>query len=104
MGDKHYIMKGRKITTIEIYEEDDGNISSRIRYDDPKISEHKKMAFWLTFETIDRNLNTVYRLSDDEIQELRNVRESGEVIPALVEILLKKGDEVPMLVPKKEKK
>jgi hypothetical protein len=97
-------MKRRKITTIEIYEEDDGHISNRIKYDDPKISEHKKMAFWLTFETIQRNLNTVYRLSDDEIQALRNTRESGEVIPVLVEMLLKKGDEVPMLVPKKENK
>jgi hypothetical protein len=95
----------RKIATIELNEEDNGYISSRVKYDDPKISEHKKMAIWITFETIDRNFNTVYRLSNEEIQALRNVREEGDggVIPTLVEILLLKGDEVPMLVPKKER-
>lgn len=94
----------RRVATIELNEEEDGYISSRVKYDDPKISEHKKMAIWITFESINRNFNTVYRLSDEEIQTLRNVREEGDgsVIPTLVELLLLKGDGVPMLVPKKK--
>jgi len=100
-GDKHNIMT-RKVATIELYEEDNGYISSRVKYDDPKISEHKKMAIWIMFETIDRNFNTVYRLPHEEIHKLRNAREegNGSVIPTLVEMLLLKGDEVPMLVPR----
>lgn len=102
--DIRYCMS-RKIATIEFDEENNGYISSRVKYDDPKISEHKKMAIWITFETIDRNFNTVYRLSNEEIHTLRNVREDGDgsVIPTLAEMLLLKGDEVPMLLPKKEK-
>ena len=94
----------RKLATIEINEEDNGNISSRVKYDDPKMSQHKKMAIWVTFESINRNFNTIYRLSDEEIQELRNMREegNGSVIPRLVELLLLKGDEVPMLIPKEK--
>jgi len=92
----------RKVATIELYEEDNGYISSRVKYDDPKISEHKKMAIWIMFETIDRNFNTVYRLPHEEIHKWRNAREegNGSVIPTLVEMLLLKGDEVPMLVPR----
>lgn len=91
----------RKVATIEIYEEDNGNVFGNMKYDDPTISEHKKMAIWITFVSLNRNFNTVYRLSDEEIHELCNVREKGDVIPKLVEMLLLKGDEVPMLVPKK---
>lgn len=94
----------KKLATIEINEEDNGNISSHVKYDDPKMSQHKKMAIWITFETINRNFNTIYRLSDEEIHMLRNVREEGDgsVIPRLVELLLLKGDEVPMLIPKEK--
>lgn len=92
----------RKIATIEIYEDENERITSSVKYEDPKISEHKKMAIWITFESIKRNFNTVYILSNEEIHTLRNVREEGDggVIPTLVEMLLLKGDEVPMLVPK----
>lgn len=94
----------KKLATIEINEEDNGNISSCVKYDDPKMSQHKKMAIWVTFESINRNFNTIYRLSDEEIQELRNVREEGDgsVIPTIVNMLLQKGDEVPMLIPKEK--